>query len=105
MDGNDRKNGGIYVVLTGLAEAIKDQVRQTYIRAQFVLTVPVNDWPLQREIAAILLKRYKPYLPPQLKNAAAAQIVSQIPTIIQNYEASISTFEKMSDSYQERQNV
>ena len=105
MDVNDSENGGIYVVLAALGQAVKEIVRRIYIRAVFVLNIPVNDWHLQREMAGILLKRYRPYLPPHLKNAVPAQVVSQILTIIQNYTASVSTFEKISDSYRESQDV
>jgi len=96
MDVNDRDNGGIHVVLAGLAEAIKMIHRQAYIRRVFSYHMYINNWTLQHKITEILLRRYRPYLPESLKNVHPAQVVSQIPAIIQNYTACIGSFERMS---------
>ena len=101
MDVNDGGNGGIYLVLAGLAEAIKTVHCRAYVQSIFAFNISPNDWPLQHEIAGILLERYNPHLPPSLKNAAPAQIISQIPAIIQSYTAGANAFERIFDLYQE----
>ena len=98
MDANDRDNGGIHVVLTGLAEAIKMVHRQAYIRRVFRYYMGITNWMLQHKIAEILLKRYRPCLPESLKNANPAQIISQIPALIQTCTANINSFEQMGGS-------
>lgn len=98
MDANDRDNGGMYVVLAGLAEAIKTLHRQTYIKHVFARYTGSNNWRLQQRITKILLERYEPYLPAFLKTVNPAQITSQIPAIIQSYTASVGCFERMSGS-------
>jgi len=96
MDVNDRDNGGIHVVLAGLAEAIKMIHRQAYIRRVFSYHIGINNWTLQHKITEVLLERYRPYLSESLKNVHPAQIVSQIPALIQNYTACIGSFGRMS---------
>ena len=99
MDANDRDNGGMYVVLAGLAEAIKTIHRRASIHHVFACYAGTNNWFLQLRITEILLKRYQPYLPLSLKNAIPAQITSQISTIIQSYTAGTHAFERMSEFY------
>jgi len=101
MDINDSGNGGIYVVLAGLAQAIKAVHQRAYVQHIFAFNIPPNDWPLQHKIAGVLLERYHSHLPPSLKNAAPAQVISQIPAIIQSYTAGVSIFERVSDLYGE----
>ena len=101
MDVNDSENGGIYVVLAGLAEAIKTVHRRAYVQHIFAFNMSPNDWLLQHKIAGILLERYNSHLPPSLKNAAVSQIISQIPAIIQIYTVGVSAFERVSDLYRE----
>ena len=99
MDANDRDNGGMYVVLAGLAEAIKTIHRRAYIHHVFACYAGTNNWLLQQRITEILLKRYEPHLPPSLKKVTPDQITSQIPAMIQSYTAGTHAFEHMSELY------
>ncbi len=94
MDVNDREKGGIYYVLSALAEAVKRKHRTAYIKSVFAMHYAVSDWLIQQKITENLLQRHHAYLPPSLRNVLPARIRSQVPVIVQCYVFCRHTYEK-----------
>ena len=96
LDAGDTEYGGIDIVLNRLAEIIKTVERQKYFNGVFARHINPCDWYLKREIAGILLEQYRPILPPLMRKCVAAQIVGQIPALIDKYLNSCTTLQQMS---------
>jgi hypothetical protein len=82
LDANDAAEGGMQTVLTSLAESIKDIERQKYIAAVLTWHLRRISWPLQCEIARILLEDCRAFLPERLAGCVPAQIVDEIPSLV-----------------------
>ena len=96
MNANDTAQGGIQTVLTGLAESIKNIERQKYIDGVLTWHLHSCSWELLCEIAQILLEDYRPFIPPLLSKCVPAQLVDEIPVIIQVYIESHSILQGVS---------
>ena len=95
LDADDTAESGIQTVLSGLAEAIKDVERQKYVRGVFAWHVLGADWNLRCEIARILLEDYKLFMPERLCKCVPAQLVDQIPAIMNIHICSDSTLQQI----------
>ena len=66
MDASDTKLGGIELILSGLAESIKEVEREKYVEWVFLDSVDQLDWDARLRIAAVYRKRNKQFFPPDL---------------------------------------
>ena len=96
MNANDTAQGGIQTVLTGLAESIKNIERQKYIDGVLTWHLHSCSWEILCEIAQILLEDYRPFIPPLLSKCVPAQLVDEIPGIMQGYIESHSILQGIS---------
>jgi hypothetical protein len=90
LDANDPAEGGIQTVLTNLTETIKDMERNHYTRSVFAWHLNGCSWKLRCEIARVLLKDYRAFIPERLGNCTPAQLVDAIPSLISMSMASDS---------------
>ena len=98
LDANDAAEGGIQTVLTSLAESVKDIERQKYIAAVFTWHLRRNSWPLQCEIARILLEDCQAFVPERLAGCVPAQIVDEIPSLIHMFICSDAALQQIAFS-------
>ena len=85
LDANDEAEEGVRSVVVALGEVIKDRERSKYIQCVFASHLPMGDWPLRCEIVSTLLKDYQAVIPERLRQCAPAQLVEQIPAILNGY--------------------
>ena len=74
--------GGVTFALTQLADIIRTQEREGYIDAVFTRRIDPFNWRLRCEIVAVLLERYRPWLPPHLLEYAVWQLLDEIPAMV-----------------------
>jgi hypothetical protein len=82
LDANDATQGGIDAVLYQLKESIKRIERQKYLQNIFATNIETADWHLQCEVVRVLLDKYRLFLPEQIWQCEAWELVSQIPSMI-----------------------
>jgi len=80
---NDTGKGGIETVLASLAGIIIAVEKQKYIDGVLTWHLHGCSWDLQCGIAQVIMEDYEPFIPPQLRQRAAAQLVDVIPILIQ----------------------
>jgi len=96
LDADDPEIGGIQNILLNLAEIIKDIERHKYIEGVFIWHLYSNNWNVRCEIAHLLLKDYRHFIPERLQNCMPAQFVDEIPSIIYRHVSSDSVLQQIS---------
>ena len=76
---------GMEEVQVRLAEALKAQLRRLHVRWVFAKALPLSDWDLRCEIAAVLLHRMKSLLPANMADSPPAQFADDIPMLFTLY--------------------
>lgn len=82
LDARDPDRGGMESVLFALAEIIKDIHRRQYFRWVLARHIDAADWPTRKAMAAVLLDRCRPWLPPQLQRSPAAQLADYVAQLL-----------------------
>jgi len=85
MDAQDTAQGGMDTVLQRMAESIKAAEQEIYIQALFTKHLALAKWQLRCMVAKIFLERYRELLPPALRKCVPAQIVDELPVLLQRY--------------------
>jgi len=85
LDANDGAEEGVRSVVVALGESIKDRERSKYVQSVFASHLPMGDWHLRCEIVKTLLEDYQAVIPERLRQCAPAQLVEQIPAILNGY--------------------
>lgn len=98
LDADDAEAGGIRIVLTNLAESIKDIERRKYINGVFTWHLYSNDWDIRCEIARLLLEEHRQFIPERLQKCSPAQLVKEIPSIMYRHICSDSILQQVSFS-------
>ncbi len=73
LDAANTSSPGMELVLTRLAELIKNERRQMHIRWIECSYVDSADWPTKCAMAAILLEQHREYLPAELRQCSPEQ--------------------------------
>ncbi len=76
---------GLEVVLSRLADCIKDKCRRMHVRWVSVRFLASSDWALRCEVAAVLLDRLRPWLPEEMRGCRDAQFADDIPALLTDY--------------------
>jgi hypothetical protein len=103
LDADHTTGGDMHIVLSSLAESIKDIEKQKYINGVFISHLPCNEWYLQCEIARILLQDYGVFMTEQLRQCVPAQLVGQLPAIMHNCLYNDSVLQQI--SFQEEKHL
>jgi hypothetical protein len=73
---------GFEFILTEIAEIIKAATREKYIKWIYFSRIIPLDWSVRCQIAEILIKRWAPFLPPNLSQCSPAQFADHLPDLI-----------------------
>ena len=82
VDAGNPRHDGIRLVVSQLAEIIKEDERRKYTRWIFASVLGPLAWSDRCRVAELLLDRLRPFLTPQLRRCVAAQLVDEIPSLI-----------------------
>jgi len=74
LDATDESSGGIELVLARMADAMKVQGRTLYVHWLIARHVDPTDWELKCTLAALMVERCGPFLPPQLQACPHEQL-------------------------------
>jgi len=99
LDATSLEMGGMAMVLTQLADIIRNQQRQEHIEAVFTRLIDPSDWHLRCGIVEALMRRYRPFLPVLALDCAPSQLVEQIPAMICSVVGSGATAEGLTASH------
>ena len=92
LDASDPSGPGIELALAGIAETIKAQQRQMYVRWVQVRHVDSADWPTKCAMASILLEWCGESLPPELRDCAPEQLAEDVFDLLALHTATSSQF-------------
>jgi hypothetical protein len=73
---------GLESVLAQMARRITEKARARHIRWVCTSRIELGDWPTRRLIAEILLTRWKPFLPENVRKCSPAQLANHITELI-----------------------
>jgi hypothetical protein len=73
---------GLESVLAQMARYITEKARARHIRWVCTCRIELADWPTRRLIAEILLTRWKPFLPENVRKCSPAQLANHITELI-----------------------
>jgi hypothetical protein len=99
LDANDPAEGGIQTVLAGMADSVKGIKRQEYTNAVFARYLHGCSWHLRREIARLLVEKYRAFLPERLGKSDPAQLTDDIPLLISKLISSDSVLYQIAFSF------
>jgi len=99
MDAQDTAQGGMDTVLQRMAESIKAAEQETYIQALFTKHLTLTQWQLRCMVAEVFLERYREFLPPPLRKCVPAQIVDELPSLLQRYLAGDAALQQIYHSH------
>ena len=95
LDASETQGGGIDIVLSQLAEIIKDIERVKHIKAVFTVNIDPINWHLKCEIVSILLDEYRSFLPEHLLGCQPWELANEIPAIMYRYICSESALQQI----------
>lgn len=81
------KQSGLEFVLAHMAESITFTERAKHLRWAYATLMDPWQWPERCLIAETLLERWKPFLPPQIKDCFPAQLAEHLPEWINTLHA------------------
>jgi hypothetical protein len=73
---------GLGPVLARMASHIAERARKRHIRWVYASRIELAEWPTRRLIAEILLTRWKPFLPENVRKCSPPQLANHIPELI-----------------------
>jgi hypothetical protein len=85
QDASSSKMEGLELVLYCLAESIKKAERGKYVEWVFVDNVDPLDWEKKERLVSAYLKKYKDFLPSQLREIDPAQLVDHFHGLVFNH--------------------
>ena len=91
------RQSGLEFVLAHMAESIASTERAKHLRWACARLMDPWEWPERCLMAEILLERWKPFLPPQIKDCSPAQLVDHLPEWISTLHGVDSMVKKFMD--------
>lgn len=82
LDALDASPEGVQLVLARLAELIKARQRSLYVRWVITRNITLVDWDTKRALADLLLRRCRPWLPPEMQHAVPEQFTDCIEDLL-----------------------
>ena len=85
LDAVDPSLPGLGPVLARLAESVKDRQRARYVQWVFARHLTGVDWATRCAMAAILVQRCRPWLPPVVLRCPPEQLADKVPQLVEKY--------------------
>lgn len=85
---------GIESVLARIAEFIITRTRERHIRWVHSSRIDPFDWPTRCLIAEILIERWGPFLPPDIRSCNSAQLADALPQLFNAVTSTVSIVRK-----------
>jgi hypothetical protein len=82
LDASNPSLDGLESVLTQMARHITLMARARHIRWVCASRIELSDWPARCLIAEILLQRWQPFLPENVRTCSPAQLAHHLPELI-----------------------
>jgi len=82
LDVLNSKLDGFEFILSQIAEIIKAITREKHIKWVYFSRIIPLDWSVRCQIAEILIKRWAPFLPPNIFQCSPAQLADHLPDLI-----------------------
>jgi len=82
VDASDPSRDGIAILLAELAGLLKARCRMRWTHAVVATRLGLLPWPIRCEVARLLLDRCAIHLPPSCSRLTPAQVVDEIPAMI-----------------------
>ena len=82
LDASNPNLDGIEYVVAQITGCIITMVREKHIRGVCASRMELADWPIRRQIAEILQKRWEPYLPDNLRTCSPAQLAHYLSELV-----------------------
>jgi hypothetical protein len=95
FDAADPQHNGVDVVLFHMAEAIKANERQSYVKWVFATRLGTCDWATRVEVVRAILDRHRSSGTPEFQSCVPAQLVDLIPDMILNEVATTHQLHQM----------
>jgi len=84
---------GMHLVLHGMAEAFKTHRRAVYRQRVLARDVGAANWSTRCQMAEILIRQIRPWMPRTLQHCQAAQFADRIPELLDAVESVTSSLE------------
>lgn len=82
VDASNPNFNGLEYILTQMARHITLMARQKHTRWVCASRIELSGWPTRCLIAQILLQRWEPFLPENLRTCSPAQLANHLPELI-----------------------
>lgn len=98
LDASNPNLNGLESVLAQMASHITVMARERHIRWVCASRIELSDWPTRCLIAEILLQRWEPFLPENVRTCSPAQLAHHLPELINVVLSIDRTVSKMLDA-------
>jgi len=95
LDTLNNKLDGHEFILTQIAEILKDSARQKHIQWVYSSRIAPLDWRTRCQVVEILIKRWTPFLPPNIHQSPPAQFADRLPELMELLHFADGTVGKM----------
>jgi hypothetical protein len=95
LDLLNSKLDGLEFILSQIAEIIKASTREKHIQWVYLSRITPLDWSTRCEISKILIKRWAPFLPPNLRQSSPVQIADHLPELFAVMRSADGDFRKI----------
>jgi len=85
LDLHGEGQGGINIVLTTLADIVRREMRDRYVRGVIAELVDPLDWPMKCRLARQVLTRFRRHLPGALASVDEEQFAEACPALVLRY--------------------
>lgn len=82
VDASNKELNGIALVLDNMAEIIKSREMRKYIQWVYATNIEMMDWQIRCLMASILIKRWRPFLAPEISRRSPAQFADELPDLL-----------------------
>ena len=82
LDASNPNLNGLEYILTQMARHITLMARARHIRWVCASRIELSDWPTRCRIAEILLQRWEPFLPENIRTCSPPQLANHLPELI-----------------------
>jgi len=95
LDVSNSKLDGHEFILTQIAEIIKALAREKHLKWVYFSLIAPLDWLTRCQIAEILLKRWRPFLPLNIQQCSPAQLADHLADLINVLRSTDNKVNKM----------
>jgi hypothetical protein len=95
LDLLNSKLDGLEFILSQVTEIIKASTREKHIQWVYLSRITPLDWSVKCQIAKMLMKRWAPFLPPNLRQRSPAQMADLLPELFNEMRSADGEFRKI----------